>query len=190
MWRTLSLAWHEWLSSYVKADNERLTAAGSRCRQNLIYENFTWSYGLGDYVKRIHQSVFMCSTYSTMILPQSTNKIIGLWRCHCRCRRHFLKSSLMSSNDVTGNDFVRYFVNCNNYMQNTFVSVFCPQIMRGSFFRYALLFVIFHQSNIPHIYLRLSTHLLESFIIPTLLSVIQSQIVKCTQIYGLWIVKY
>ena len=30
---------------HVKAKNERFTAAGSRCRQNLWYENFTSSFG-------------------------------------------------------------------------------------------------------------------------------------------------
>ena len=39
----LSLAWHEWFSA--KATIERFTAAGSRCRQNFKYENFTSSFG-------------------------------------------------------------------------------------------------------------------------------------------------
>ena len=30
---------------HVKAKNERFTAAGSRCHQNLKYENFTSSFG-------------------------------------------------------------------------------------------------------------------------------------------------
>ena len=30
---------------YVKAENERFTAASSRCHQNLKYENFTSSFG-------------------------------------------------------------------------------------------------------------------------------------------------
>ena len=30
---------------HVKAKNERFTAASSRCRQNLKYENFTSSFG-------------------------------------------------------------------------------------------------------------------------------------------------
>ena len=30
---------------HVKAENERFTAAGSRCRQNLKNENFTSSFG-------------------------------------------------------------------------------------------------------------------------------------------------
>ena len=32
-------------SFHVKANNERFTAASSRCRQNLKYENFTSSFG-------------------------------------------------------------------------------------------------------------------------------------------------
>ena len=31
--------------SHLKAKSERFTAAGSRCRQNLKYENFTSSFG-------------------------------------------------------------------------------------------------------------------------------------------------
>ena len=30
---------------HVKAENEKFTAAGLRCRQNLEYENFTSSFG-------------------------------------------------------------------------------------------------------------------------------------------------
>ena len=30
---------------HAKAKKERFTAAGSRCRQNLKYEYFTWSFG-------------------------------------------------------------------------------------------------------------------------------------------------
>ena len=36
---------------HVKAKNERFTAASSRCRQNLKYENLTWSFG------RLHQNI-------------------------------------------------------------------------------------------------------------------------------------
>ena len=36
----------------LEEKNETLTAAGSRCRQNLKYENFTISNG---YVKKLHQ---------------------------------------------------------------------------------------------------------------------------------------
>ena len=49
-WRgTLSLSWDEWLSSDVKAKNERFTAASSRCRQNLRYEDLV----LVDYAEKI-----------------------------------------------------------------------------------------------------------------------------------------
>ena len=30
---------------HIKANNERFTAVGSQCRQNLKYENFTSSFG-------------------------------------------------------------------------------------------------------------------------------------------------
>ena len=43
-WSALSLAWYEWLR-HVKAKGERFTPVGSRCRQNLKYENFTSSFG-------------------------------------------------------------------------------------------------------------------------------------------------
>ena len=39
----LSLAWYECFQA--KAKNEKFTAASSRCRQNLKYENFTSSFG-------------------------------------------------------------------------------------------------------------------------------------------------
>ena len=39
----LSLVWHEWFS--CKGKDERFTAASSRCRQNLKYENFASSFG-------------------------------------------------------------------------------------------------------------------------------------------------
>jgi len=39
----LSVAWYN--SFHVKAKNERFTAAGSRCRNNLKYENLTSSFG-------------------------------------------------------------------------------------------------------------------------------------------------
>ena len=64
-------------SFHVKAENERFTAAGSRCRQNFKYENFTPSFG------RLRQKF-------APIFPHSTNQTIDLWRCRGRCRRHFL----------------------------------------------------------------------------------------------------
>ena len=36
-----------------------------------------------------------CRTCSTIIFLHSANQIIDLWRCRGRCRRHFLKSSLV-----------------------------------------------------------------------------------------------
>ena len=41
----LSLAWHIAFGFHVKAKNDRFTAASSRCRQNLKFENFTSSFG-------------------------------------------------------------------------------------------------------------------------------------------------
>ena len=65
------------------------TAAGSRCRQNLKYGNFTSSFG------RLRQKVApksACHTCSTNIFTHLTNQIIDLWRCRRRC--HFLNSLL------------------------------------------------------------------------------------------------
>ena len=69
---------------HVKAKNERFTAANSRCRQNLKYENFTLSFG------RLRQNIAprkACSTCSTIIFLHSTNQIIDLWRFCSHCRR-------------------------------------------------------------------------------------------------------
>ena len=75
---------------HVKAKNERFTAASSRCRQNLKYENFTCH--LADYVKTLHQKA--CRTCSTIIFLHSTNQIFDLWRCRWLCRRQILNALL------------------------------------------------------------------------------------------------
>ena len=75
---------------HVKAKNERFAAPGSRCRQNLKYENLRRH--LVDYVKELHQKAWRAC--STNILPHSTNQIIDVWRCPGQCRRHFLNSLL------------------------------------------------------------------------------------------------
>ena len=75
---------------HVKAKNERFTAPGSRCRQNLNYENSR--HHLVDYLKKLHQKAWRAC--STIIFSHSTNQIIDLWPCPGRCRRHFLKSLL------------------------------------------------------------------------------------------------
>ena len=69
---------------------KRFTAAGSRCRQNLKYENFTSSFDRPR--QKFHQKEWR--TCSTIIFPHSTNLIICLCRCRCRCCRHFLNSLL------------------------------------------------------------------------------------------------
>ena len=73
---------------YVKAKNERFTAASSRCRQNLKYENYTSSIG------RLRQNIASkaCRTCSTIIFLYSANQIIDLWRCRWQCRRQILNS--------------------------------------------------------------------------------------------------
>ena len=69
----------------VKAKIERFIAAGSRCRKNLKYENFTSSFGR------------LCKKNPPKSVPRnyfshSTNEITDSWRCRCRCRRQFLNS--------------------------------------------------------------------------------------------------
>ena len=59
----------------IKAKNERLTAAGSRCRQSLKMKTLR-SYLL-DYVKKLYQKA--CCMCSTIIFRHSTNQIIDLW---------------------------------------------------------------------------------------------------------------
>ena len=73
---------------HVKAENERLTAAGLRCRQNVEYENITWSFA-GLRQKITPKSARTCST---IIFPHSITQIIDLWRCRCHCSHHFLNS--------------------------------------------------------------------------------------------------
>ena len=50
---------------HVKANNERFTGPGSRCRQNLKYENLRRH--LVDYIKEFHQKAWR--TCSTNIFP-------------------------------------------------------------------------------------------------------------------------
>ena len=82
---------------HVKAKNERFTAPGLRCRQNLKYKNSRRH--LVDYVKELHQKAWR--TCSTIIFPHSTKQIVDLWRCPGRCRRHFLNSLLGSLRSTT-----------------------------------------------------------------------------------------
>ena len=55
---------------------------------------------LADYVKKLLQKA--CRTCNTIIFPHSTNKIIYLWRCCCRCRRHFLNSLIVCNREYHG----------------------------------------------------------------------------------------
>ena len=77
---------------HAKAKDKRFTAAGSRCCQNLKNENFTSSFGR--LRQKLHQKP--CCTCSTIIFAHSTNQIIHLWRCGCRCSCHFLNSLLLT----------------------------------------------------------------------------------------------
>ena len=75
-------------SFLAKAKNERFSAAGSRCRQNLKNENFTSLIG------RLRQKFSPKSVphVQHIIFPHSTNQIIDL--CGCRCQSGFLNSPM------------------------------------------------------------------------------------------------
>ena len=79
---------------HVSTENERSTSADSPCRRSLKYANFTSSFGR--LRQKLHQKA--CRKCSTIIFPYSTNQIMDLWRCGCRCRSHFL-NSLFSCED-------------------------------------------------------------------------------------------
>ena len=63
------------------------TAAVSRCLENHKYENVMSLFARIRQTR--HQKV--CRTCGTIICPHSTNYVIELWRCVCRCRRHLFK---------------------------------------------------------------------------------------------------
>ena len=63
----------------VYAKNERFTGVSSRCRKNLEIPRCH----LADCVKEFYWNA--CRTCSTIIFPHSTNQIIVLRRCGCRC---------------------------------------------------------------------------------------------------------
>ena len=85
----LSLAWHEWFSC-KGIKNTRCIAAGSRCRQNLKYENITSSFGRlrqkkiapksvqhvqHDYFASSNQSFHCFPSLSSWFLPNREFKI-------------------------------------------------------------------------------------------------------------------
>ena len=43
--RTLFLVWNKWFSCKKQTEKKRFTATGSHCYQNLMYDNFTLSFG-------------------------------------------------------------------------------------------------------------------------------------------------
>ena len=56
---------------HVKAKNERFTAGGSRCRQNLKYQNSLRH--LVDYFKELHQKAWRaCSAFIFLIQPMKS----------------------------------------------------------------------------------------------------------------------
>ena len=84
----LLLAWHEWISCKGKESNERFTARVVVKTSNMKISRRR----LADYVKTLYQKA--CRACSTIIFLHSTNQIIDVWRCCCRCRRRILNTSL------------------------------------------------------------------------------------------------
>ena len=82
----------------VKTENEKLSAAGLRCRK----------FRLADYDKTLHEKAR--HTCSTIIFPRSTNRIIYLWRCR------FLKS-LIARYDTTRQKDIMYISWLEGIMQ-------------------------------------------------------------------------
>ena len=75
---------------HVKEESERFTAAGSRCRQNLKYENSTLSFGTS---RQKIAAKSVSHVQHDYFFSHSTNQIIDLWCCAC-CSRHFFNSVL------------------------------------------------------------------------------------------------
>ena len=69
---------------HVNPEFGRFTDAGSHCRQNLKFENFSSSFCR--HVKKLHQRA--CRTCSTIIFVDSTNHMIHSRYCRCSCRRN------------------------------------------------------------------------------------------------------
>ena len=92
----LSLSWHEWFSckkQRMKALLPRALVAVRTSKMKISRRR------LASYVEKVHEKA--CCTRSTIIFLRSTNQIIDLWRCRCRCCRHFLNSlSFWSSTDA------------------------------------------------------------------------------------------
>ena len=74
-----------------KVKEQRFTAASSRCRQNLKYDNFTSSFG------RLRQNIAPKSVPHVQhdYFLHSTNQVIDLWRFRWRCRRQILNSLIL-----------------------------------------------------------------------------------------------
>ena len=83
---------------HVKAENKRFSAAGSRCRQNLKYENFKSSFG------RLRQKFASKGVLHVLhdYFPHPANQIHYLWRCRCHCGRRCVSSRtiLQSSTQI------------------------------------------------------------------------------------------
>ena len=73
--------------SHAKAKNETFTDVGLTCVRTSKMK--ISRRHLADYVKKLHQKA--CCTSNTIFFLHSTNQIIELWRCRCRCCRYFLK---------------------------------------------------------------------------------------------------
>ena len=96
---------------HLKEDNERFTAMGSRCCQDLKFENVT---SLFDILLRIFKDLKMNTARAArLFFPQSTNHVIDLWRCRC-----FLKPLIASAHLSLGSlCFTRCFFSADARIQ-------------------------------------------------------------------------
>ena len=83
---------------HVKAKNERFTAAGSRCRQNLKFENLMSSFG------RLRRKIAPKSLphvqHDYISSFNQSNHWFNLWRCCCCCLRLYLNSLISDNTSV------------------------------------------------------------------------------------------
>ena len=83
-----SLVCREWFS--CKGKEWKIYCCGHAMSTEPQKLKFHVDRRLTEYVQNFQQKA--CRTCSTIIFLRSTNQTLNLWRCCCRCRRHFLNS--------------------------------------------------------------------------------------------------
>ena len=95
----LSLAWHERFS-----EKEWKIYCWE---QALSLEPKTWQFHLVYWQATSHNCTKKRAARAALFFYHSTNQIIDLWRCRCRCRRHFVDSLLGTlRNDDSNEDLI------------------------------------------------------------------------------------